>query len=114
MAAGADDALIVTRVAGSRPELAWSTPWQAVVLICRGATFRTGSRIALVVGTLLTAVNQGTVLASGHAGAATIFRVVANYLIPYVVSSLGYLAPFRVRRPGPVAEPGAGEAPAGD
>ncbi len=97
----------MARVDTPRPELAWSTAWDATRLICRGATFRTASRIALVVGTLLTAVNQGTVLAAGHAGAATVLRVVANYLIPYAVSSLGYLAPFRVRPPGPVRAAGA-------
>lgn len=77
--------------------LTWSTPRQAVWLICCGATFATASRIALVVGTLLTIINQGSVLVSGNADAATALRVAANYAIPYAVSSLGYLAPFRRR-----------------
>lgn len=75
-------------------------------LIVRGATFATASRIALAVGTLLTLVNQGPVLASGQLGPATLGRVAANYLIPYVVSSMGYLAPFRAVTPtheGPLA-----------
>ncbi len=50
-----------------------------------------------MVGTLLTVINQGSVLVSGSADAATALRVAANYAIPYAVSSLGYLAPFRQR-----------------
>jgi hypothetical protein len=66
-------------------------------LICRGATFATAVRIAAVVGTLLTLVNQGQVLTSGDIALATVLRVAASYLIPYVVSSIGYLTPFRIR-----------------
>ena len=80
-----------------RPRLAWTTRWQMIRLICRGTTYPTAVRIAAVVGTLLTLVNQGQELTSGHIGLATVLRVAANYLIPYVVSSIGYLTPFRVR-----------------
>ncbi len=48
-------------------------------------------RIALVVGLLLTAINQGGVILSGRAGAATALRGVLNLLIPFVVSNLGLL-----------------------
>lgn len=75
---------------------AWSTHGEAVRLILRGVTFRTAIRMAVVVGTLLTLVNQGTVLLSGDLTGGTVFRVLANYAIPFTVSSLGYLAPFRV------------------
>lgn len=80
-----------------RPKIAWSTPLDACVLIAKGATFHTASKIALVVGTLLTAVNQGSVIVSGDASLATWVRTVANYLIPYTVASIGYLTPFRRR-----------------
>lgn len=76
----------------------WSRPREMLVLILRGVTFRTASRIALVVGSLLTAVNQGSVIAAGDAGAATWLRTAANFLIPFTVASIGYLSPFR-RRP---------------
>jgi hypothetical protein len=58
-------------------------------------TFRTASRVALVVGTLLTVINQGGVIAGGDATAVTWVRVGCNYLIPYLVASVGYLAPLR-------------------
>lgn len=80
-------------------ELHWSTRRQAAALVCRGATFDPSARIAAVVGTLLTLVNQGTVIASGATDWATVLRVVGNYLIPYVVSSIGFLSSYR--RPGP-------------
>ncbi len=80
-----------------RHEISWSTPLDACVLIAKGTTFRTASKIALVVGTLLTAVNQGAVIVSGHASLTTWARTVANYLIPYTVASIGYLTPFRRR-----------------
>ncbi len=81
----------------NRRNTSWSTPLDACVLIARGVTFRTASKIALVVGTLLTVVNQGSVIASGDASLATWVRTVANYLIPYIVASVGYLTPFRRR-----------------
>ncbi len=86
-----------------RPLLAWRTPQEAAILILRGATIHPAARIALVVGTILTVVNQGGVTLSGDLGAPTLARVVANYVIPYVVSSIGFLASFRI--------PSSGEAP---
>ncbi|MGC0327268.1 hypothetical protein RKD23_000258 [Streptomyces sp. SAI-170] len=52
--------------------------------------------IALLVGTLLSLVNQGAVIASGDATAATWWRVLFNYLVPFCVSSAGF---FGCRRP---------------
>lgn len=80
-----------------RPELAWSSPIDACILIAKGVTFRTASKIAVVVGTLLTIVNQGAVIIAGDATLATWLRTAANYLIPYTVASIGYLSPFRQR-----------------
>lgn len=76
---------------------AWSSPREACRLILRGVTLRTGVKIAAVVGTILTIVNQGSVIAGGDATAVTWVRVAVNYLVPFFVSSIGYLAPFRRR-----------------
>ena len=75
----------------------WSTRVDGCRLILRGVTFRTCSRVALVVGTILSVVNQGAVIASGDANRMTWVRVGVNYLIPFLVSSVGYIAPFRLR-----------------
>jgi len=66
-----------------------------VRLILTGATFPTASRVAAVVGTLLTVVNQAEVILRAEATWVTAVRVACNDLIPYVVASIGYLAPFR-------------------
>jgi hypothetical protein len=58
----------------------------------RPAVFRRCSIIALVVGTLLTLVNQFDALASG-VSASTALGIAANYLIPFVVSNLGAMTP---------------------
>jgi len=68
-------------------------------LILTGATLRFVWRIPLLVGTLLTLVNQGARLAGGLE-AAIMLPVVFNYLTPYVVSSLGFLAAQRVEGNG--------------
>jgi hypothetical protein len=48
------------------------------------------------VGTILSGANQGWVITAGHANWATWVRVAVNYLTPFVVASLGYLAGCRV------------------
>jgi hypothetical protein len=86
-----------TRLPG-RTDLVWSRNIDAARLIATGATFPTASRAAAVVGTLLTVVNQAEVIVRGEATWLTAVRVVCNYLIPYVVASIGYLAPFRIQK----------------
>ena len=81
-----------------RPPPPWSSPREACVLIARGYTFRTGVVVASVVGTILSGVNEGAVIVSGHLGVSTWARIVTNYLVPFVVASVGYLAPFRRQR----------------
>ncbi len=51
---------------GSRPT--WSTMGQAAGLILRGTTARTAGPIAAIVGTVLSLVNEGQLLANGQAG----------------------------------------------
>jgi len=51
----------------------------------------TCSLIAVVVGSLLTLVNQFDALASGIT-APTALAIAANYLIPFIVSNLGVMS----------------------
>ena len=46
-----------------------------------------GFRVALVVGTILTAVNQGDRLLTGQIRGWDWLRVVVNYLVPFLVAS---------------------------
>jgi hypothetical protein len=48
--------------------------------------------IALVVGTILTAINQLDVILRGDATAITWLKCGLNYCVPFVVSNLGLLA----------------------
>lgn len=62
-----------------------------VAPIATGRTRRAAVPVALVVGTLLVALNEGAVIIDGHIDAAVIWRAVLDYIVPYVVSSVGYL-----------------------
>ena len=59
------------------------------------ATLRRTIRIALVVGCVLTVINQLNVLIRGGATALTGVKIGLNFLVPFVVSNLGVLAASR-------------------
>ncbi|TDO30427.1 methyltransferase family protein [Kribbella sp. VKM Ac-2527] len=48
---------------------------------------------------MLSLVNQGSVIASGATTPGTWVRVAVNYLVPFLVASIGYLSGRRVRAP---------------
>jgi hypothetical protein len=54
--------------------------------------------IAVVVGTVLTAINHADVVARGDATTATFAKAALNYLVPFVVSNLGLLVGTRGER----------------
>jgi hypothetical protein len=54
--------------------------------------------IALVVGTILTLINQSDVILSGDATTATWVKCALNYCVPFVVSNLGLLAAKRAEQ----------------
>lgn len=95
----------------SRPSpasVSWSRWPRASLLVIKGGTVHVAGRVAVVVGTTLSAANQGSVIASGDASAVTWLRVAVNYLAPFVVASLGYLSACRVG-----GQPVADDGPAG-
>lgn len=49
-------------------------------------------RIALVVGIVLTLINQADVIASGDATATTWLKCGLNFVVPFVVANLGLLS----------------------
>ncbi len=93
----------MTSTSRRRADLEWSRPWHAARLIATGATFGRAYPIALFVGTLLSSVNQGVVLATGHGTWLTVGQVAMNYLTPYVVASVGLLSTFRRPQPDTAA-----------
>ncbi|MGH8896876.1 MAG: nitrate/nitrite transporter NrtS [Egibacteraceae bacterium] len=77
---------------------------EALRLFVRGATIRAAWRIAAIVGTLLSVVNQGGILLSGQATRLTLVRIAVNYACPFTVASLGYLLACR-RPPAATSRP---------
>lgn len=59
---------------------------------------RSTLRIALVVGTILTAINQADVILGGSATTLTWVKAALNYCVPFLVSNLGLLAGRRAER----------------
>ena len=57
-------------------------------------------RIALVVGTILMAINQGNVILGGEATTLTWVKTGLDYCVPFVVSNLGLLAGRRATGDG--------------
>ena len=85
----------------------WSRPAEAVRLFARGTTVRACAPVAAVVGCVLSAINEGTQIAAGNAGWQTWVRVGLNFVVPFLVSSYGYLVAARVPRPPPGQAAGA-------
>lgn len=77
----------------------WTRPRDAVLLVVRGRTARKALPVAAVVGTVLSLVNQGSVIAAGAPSTSTWIRVAVNYLVPFLVASIGYLSGRRMRGP---------------
>jgi hypothetical protein len=67
----------------------------AVEICCARPTLRRTTRIAAVVGLVLSGINEGDDLVHGHISGATEIKMALNFLVPFVVSNLGVLAGTR-------------------
>ena len=68
---------------------------RAAAMIARcapGTTLRPCLPVAAVVGCVLSAINEGARIASGHTGWPTWVQVGLNFVVPFLVSSYGYLS----------------------
>jgi hypothetical protein len=70
----------------------------ALSICMRREHLRRTLRIAVVVGVVLTLINQADVIIGGDASAATWIKVGLNFCVPFVVSNLGLLAGERAQR----------------
>jgi hypothetical protein len=84
----------------------WSRPGEAARLFARGVTLRPCLPVAAVVGCVLSAINEGARIAAGHTQWTTWVQVGLNFVVPFLVSSYGYLAAARVPSAGPPARAG--------
>ena len=55
-------------------------------------------RVALIVGTILVAINHGDVLLGGGADAVLIWKIPLTYLVPYSVSTYAAVDAILTRR----------------
>ena len=88
----------VSRGEGSGPAEApptWTCAAEAVDVCLFPPNRKRVAAIALVVGSLLVAINQGGTLAAGHVGWVVWVRMALDYLIPACVSTMGVLAGSR-------------------
>lgn len=69
--------------------------WDAFAYCGQPRHLRRTVRIAIVVGILLTLINQGSVITAGHATTATWVRCGLNFLVPFLVSNAGLLSARR-------------------
>ena len=46
-----------------------------------------GLKVGLIVGTILTAINQGDLILSGSLSVASVWKIPLTYLVPYCVST---------------------------
>jgi hypothetical protein len=53
------------------------------------------TRVALVVGTVLTAINQGNLIIGGHLSAELLWKIPLTFLVPYSVSTYSTLGAVR-------------------
>jgi hypothetical protein len=69
----------------------------ALEIVFRREHLRSTLTIALIVGTVLLAINQLDVILSGDATTVTWIKVGVTYVVPFVVSNLGLLAGKRAQ-----------------
>lgn len=82
-------------VAGSRVIISTK---EAIRICMRREHLRRTIRIALVVGTILTLINQADVIVRGDATTLTWVKAAGNFVVPFIVSNLGLLAGKRAER----------------
>lgn len=70
-------------------------------MFLRGSTVRSCVPVAAVVGCVLSAINEGVTVVGGRAGELTWVQAGLNFVVPFLVSSYGYLAGARVRQQPP-------------
>ena len=84
-----------TPPASGAPRPPRSQPGEMIALFARGATLRPCLPVAAVVGCVLSAINEGARIAAGHTGWTIWVQVGLNFVVPFLVSSYGYLTAAR-------------------
>ena len=59
--------------------------------LVHGPMLRRSGLIAIIVGTVLTVINQGDVLLAAHWAPALVWKLPLTYAVPFIVATLGAL-----------------------
>jgi hypothetical protein len=98
----ASEATLTTRGPCALAATAWpgehGTVRDALRIVVQPEHLRRTLMIAVVVGTVLTAINHADVIGRGDATTATLVKSALNYLVPFIVSNLGLLVGTRDER----------------
>lgn len=73
------------------PRASWHTPREAVRVVLHPAHLRRTVLTALIVGTVLFAINQLDTALAGNANASTWIKTGLTYLVPFCVANIGLL-----------------------
>jgi hypothetical protein len=84
--------------AAAVPDRSWASIRRALAVCREPANLRRTCRIALVVGCVLTLINELDVFVAGKETTFTAFKVALNFCVPFVVSNLGLLAGSKLAR----------------
>ena len=80
--------------------LTWSSPTEAVRIVAHPPHLRRTAVTALIVGTVLFAINQLDVVLEGHATWVTWLKSAVTYCVPFAVANVGILiGTRRLNRP---------------
>jgi len=80
---------------GDEPAPTWATWREARRVVVYPRHLRRTVCIALVVGTILFAINQLDVVLGGNAGIVVWTKIAVTYLVPFAVSNMGILVATR-------------------
>lgn len=69
-----------------------SAAWEAVLFCARPRNLRRTVKIAVIVGFILTGINQSAAFTSGDVTAGTWVRSGLNFVVPFLVSNAGLLS----------------------
>lgn len=93
------DPLVAQLIPAADVHPTWATAREALRVVSYRRHLRATSRIAAVVGTVLFAINQLDVVASGRTTTTTWVKAAVTYLVPFTVSNLGILTATRRTTP---------------
>ncbi len=82
-------------VASTKARPTWSTWREAIAVVTYRPHLRKTVRVALLVGTVIFAINQLDVVLRDQATAATYLKGALTYLVPFCVSNYGILVATR-------------------